>query len=133
MTSAGRSLAPDSSEDTNSNKTTSPRLQAIVRGIALVVPELGKDRIGVRVELTHGIGQIAIESGEERVEDVLSNGHVALRRGETHSAANSGVDVETQSGSFSAEIESPRHPCTSCHPDTMVSIGGRVRCQSVAD
>src|SRR5437870_11681428 len=87
----GRCLAPFSSANTNLTRTTSPRLQLVIRGILWIVPKCRQhgisafiegDQIGSR-EL---VDQIVFQASLNGFPDVLTNGLVALGCGDVNSS-----------------------------------------------
>src|SRR5437016_2435393 len=87
----GRCLAPFSSENTNLTRTTSPRLQLVIRGILWIVPKgrqhgisafIERDQIGSR-EL---VDEIVFQASLNGFPDVLTNGLVALGCGDVNSS-----------------------------------------------
>src|SRR2546429_5421387 len=87
----GRCLAPFSSANTNLTRTTSPRLQLVIRGILWIVPKgrqhgisafIERDQIGSR-EL---VDEIVFQASLNGFPDVLTNGLVALGRSEEHTS-----------------------------------------------
>src|SRR6266404_619223 len=87
----GRCLAPFSSANTNLTRTTSPRLQLVIRGILWIVPKgrqhgisafIERDQIGSR-EL---VDEIVFQASLNGFPDVLTNGLVALGCGDVNSS-----------------------------------------------
>ena len=86
-----RPLAPFSSANTNLTRTTSPRLQLVIRGILWIVPKgrqngisafIERDQIGSR-EL---VDEIVFQASLNGFPDVLTNGLVALGCGDVNSS-----------------------------------------------
>src|SRR5437764_7077511 len=87
----GRCLAPCSSANTNLTRTTSPRLQLVIRGILWIVPKgrqhgisafIERDQVGGR-EL---VDEIVFQASLNGFPDVLTNGLVALGCGDVNSS-----------------------------------------------
>src|SRR5207237_1485507 len=98
----GRCLAPFSSANTNLRRTTSPRLQLVIRGILWIVPKgrqngisafIERDQIGGR-EL---VDQIVFQASLNGFPDVLTNGLVALGCGDVNRSEERRVGKECRS------------------------------------
>src|SRR6266404_5205411 len=98
----GRCVAPFSSANTNLTRTTSPRLQLVIRGILWIVPKgcqngisafIERDQIGSR-EL---VDEIVFQASLNGFPDVLTNGLVALRCGDVNSSPGLTRNVNAKS------------------------------------
>src|SRR6266542_6510435 len=103
MTTAGRSFLPDPSENTKPTSTTSPRLQAVIRCVSPVVPELRQHRVRLPGQGRHSfvlVAEIFPQPLLDRVEHVLTDREVALCRGQAKATANLGHDVNADPRTF---------------------------------
>src|SRR5467141_182960 len=78
----GRCLAPFSSANTNLTRTTSPRLQLVIRGILWIVPKGRQHGISAFIQRD----QIVFQASLNGFPDVLTNGLVALGCGDVNSS-----------------------------------------------
>src|SRR3990172_4618293 len=112
MTSAGRSFRPVPSEKTNPTRTTSPRLQAVIRGILRVVPELRQDRIRLRGEAQHFLALVAEvlpDAHRDGLQDVLAHRETALGRGEPQTSAYLRDHVDADTWTLGRRLHSSCH------------------------
>src|SRR3990172_2314319 len=129
MTTAGRSFLPDSSEKTKPTSTTSPRLQAVILRILLVIPELHQHGVGLRGQRQQAfalVPEILPEPLLDGLEHVLPDREVPLGRRQPEAASHLGAHVHADPRPLRLRLHGARHPCTlrgrASHGDTMVSM-----------